>query len=100
MIHADLAEPRLRAFVHVSDIAQVHGYAVAFGDQDALHFGNRAEEAKAADVHALIAHGEVVAADVGVARPNGGEHLRERDVVLQQLARIDFRDVLARAAAE
>ncbi len=47
-----------------------------------------------------LAHGEVVAARVGVARANGGDDLRERDVVLQQLARIDFGDVLARAAAE
>ena len=58
------------------------------------------QQAHPANVDALAAHGQVVAARIGVAGGDGGDDLRQRDVELQQFPRIDFRDILARAAAE
>ncbi len=53
MIHADLAQAGLRAFVHVGNIAQVNRDAIVLGDQNILHFGNGVQQADAANVYAL-----------------------------------------------
>ena len=54
----------------------------------------RLQQADPANIDALASHGQVVAARVGVAGGDGGDHLWERDVELQQLARIHLRDIL------
>ena len=100
MVYADLSEAGLGSFRHLRYIAQVNGHAISRGDENVFHLRNRAEKAQAADVDALIAHGQIIAADVGVARADSGNDLRQCDVVLQQFLRINFRDVFARAAAK
>ena len=95
-----MSEPRARAFANVRNIAQIHGHAVAFDDQDILHLRYRAKQAQAADVDALLAHGQIIAADIRVARLHGGNDLRQGHIVLKQFLRIDFSDVLASAPAE
>ena len=52
---------------------------------------NRLQQADAANVHALAAHGQVIAARIGVAGGDSGDNLRERDVKLQQFARDPLR---------
>src|SRR5580693_4729821 len=82
------------------DIAEVHGHTITLNDQNVLHFRNGAQKAESANVDALISHGQIVAADIGIARADCGQYLRQEDVVLQQFLRINFRYVFAGATAE
>jgi len=100
VVHAHLSQPRLRSFMDVRQVAQVDWNAIAFGDQNALHVLNRLQQADAAHIHALAAHRQIAAAGICVARRDRRHDLRKRKLVLQQLARIDFGDIGARAAAE
>ena len=88
------------AFADIGDIAEKDGHAVVLGDDDVAHVVERVQQADAAHIDALAAHGQVVAARVGVAVLNGGDDLGHGDAVGQQLGRIDFGLVLARGAAE
>ena len=100
MIHADLAQPRLRGFMHVRHVAQIDRHTIALVISTFCMSSMRLQQADAANIHALAAHRQIVSAGVRVACGDGGDHLRERDVELQQLARVDFGDVFARGAAE
>ena len=75
-------------------------HAVVLGDDDVAHVVDRVQQADAADVDALAADGEVVAAGVGIAVGDGVDDLGHGDAVGEELAGIDFSLILARGSAE
>ena len=97
---ADLAEARLMPFLDVGHVAEQDGDAVVLGDDDVAHVVERMQQADAADIDALAADGEVVAAGVGIAVGDGVDHLGHGDAVGEQLVGVDFSLILARGAAE
>ena len=99
-IHPHAAQPRLKPLVHGRDVLQEHRHAVALGDDHVLHVVERLQQPHASHVDALASEAQVVAADIGVAGVDRGEHLGQRDPVVEQFLGIDVSLVLARRAAE
>jgi hypothetical protein len=103
VVEPDEAEPRREADVDVGHVADADGRSLELGHDDVLDVAlgrrPRAEETDAADVVALLAHEEAVAADVLVRVLDRGGELPQRDAVPAEAIRVDFDVVLLRLAA-
>ena len=106
VVLADHAEAGGVADVDGGDVADADGDALLLDDDDILDVVDRvaeghaaAEEADAADVERLLAHGEALAADVGVGVGDGGGELLEGDRVAAEAERVDVDLVLLGDAA-
>src|SRR5262249_23344195 len=88
------------SFMHVGNIAQQYGHAIAGGDHNIADVVQVMQQANAAHVHALAAKGQVISAGVCVARTYGSYYLWQSHVHRQQPAWIDLRLVLLRGSTE
>ena len=94
VVAADETLPRHRAVVDFPDVAHEQRRAVVLGDNDRSDVGRRAQEADAANQVLLLPFLEIVAAGVGVAARQRGEHLLQRHAVRFHTREIDVHLVL------
>ncbi len=100
LVGADLTEARLESFSYFGDVGDGDGSAVLFSYDDCCDVGFVVDLSDGADVDALIAEGEIVAAGVGVAGLDGVDELGEGDAVGEELVGVGLDLILARGAAE
>ncbi len=97
---SDNTQTRLMALFERGHVAQQNRSAIALGDDDIVHIGERMKKPDAANVHALRAEREIVSARVGVAVLHCVDDLGHRDAHRPQFVGIDFCLVLPRGPAK
>ena len=100
VVAADLAKPRLKAFMHVGDVAHQHRCAVLFCDHHVAEIVHATQQAQRAHVDVLVAHGKIVAACIGVGVLDRRNHLRKSHSEGEHLVGIGLHLVLLRGAAK
>ena len=93
------AEPWREPDLHIGNVGEQHWDTALLGEHDVANILQRLHNTDAADIDRLLAHRDGAAADVGIARRNGIQDLRQSHAVGHHAVEIDLDlELLALAA--